>query len=74
VSDTCQNWKPNTFAYFLQARIVNQRCDEPAEWIVKVNPPKEGNDGCVRLCDLCNRFEYQTFSRERIQQPTEAKV
>jgi hypothetical protein len=25
VSDTCQNWKPNTFAYFLSGkRIVNQ--------------------------------------------------
>ncbi|TDR27791.1 hypothetical protein [Aquamicrobium defluvii] len=59
----CENYVPSMGAYWLEARVVPVRCGGEAKWEVSVNPPRNGNDGKVRLCDHCNRFDYQTFRR-----------
>ena len=62
-------------AYFLAGRVVPKKCSRPAVWEVSVNPPTPGNDGKVRLCELCNGFDFQGFPRTKIphEQSTEAE-
>jgi hypothetical protein len=35
---------------------------------VTVNPPRDGNDGKVRLCDFCNKHDYIGFSRNAVSE------
>ena len=63
----CENIKRDIGAYFAGAKNQAVRCDGEAEWEVKVNPPRGDDDGKVRLCDICNRYTYLTFNRERIE-------
>ena len=60
----CQHTKLDTFAFFAGCQRKSVPCEGEAKWRVSVNPPKNGNDGTVLLCDNCNRFSYQTFPRE----------
>lgn len=62
----CENIIPSVGAYFFEAKIKNVRCDGIAKWVVTVNPPSKENDGKVRLCDHCNKFDYLTFPRKTI--------
>ena len=62
----CGNYSPDCLVYFTQARIKNVRCTGKAKWIVTVNPPNSERSGKIRLCDLCNRFDYLTFPREKL--------
>lgn len=59
----CQNTVSDALTYFTQAVRVNAPCKGEAQWIVTVNPPRDGNDGKVRLCDFCNKHDYQGFPR-----------
>ena len=62
----CENIVDDLGAYFLQCKRVPVRCKGEAKWVVSVNPPSKDRDGKVRLCEHCNKFDYLTFKRERI--------
>ncbi len=64
---TCEAWSPNSASYFLETRIVPQRCGRPSKYLVLVNPPKPNDDGKVGVCGLCNSFLYHGFPRESFQ-------
>lgn len=59
----CQNTVSDALTYFTRAVRVNVPCKGEAKWVVTVNPPREGNDGKVRLCDFCNKYDYLSFPR-----------
>lgn len=41
-------------------------CKDEAAWAVKVNPPRDGNDGTVKLCEFHNRVDYVGLSRQSL--------
>jgi hypothetical protein len=68
----CENTISDVLAYFTQAIRKNVPCRGEAKWIVTVNPPRDGNDGKVRLCDFCNRWDYLTFPRQSLAHADES--
>jgi hypothetical protein len=60
----------NLGSYFLEGRRVHETCKRPPAFRVFVNPPRDGSDGTVLLCDHCNRFDYATFRREPLTPET----
>lgn len=64
----CENTVLSSSAFWLAGERKSERCSFKAKWIVAVNPPTEERDGKVRLCDHCNRFDYITFPREKLNE------
>ncbi len=49
----CEEHVPNAGAYWLATRIVLERCRRIATCVIYFRPPKPGDDGGRRMCDLC---------------------
>jgi hypothetical protein len=65
---TCQGTPLSTGAYFLAGERIHVRCQYPAEFVVSVNPPSERSSGKVLLCRHCNKWDYDGFPRQPLNQ------
>lgn len=59
----CEQYICDPSAYWTRGERRSIRCSGTAVAVVKVNPPTKNNSGLVRLCDFCNRWDYQGFPR-----------